>query len=83
MTLSLTAPVAAAGVGVEFRGESGVTSLPGATGTVVEAFGRAVDTLVEAAGAPPAGRGVACDAAFGLRVTEILAELEEVLGARG
>ncbi|GHE43786.1 Gfo/Idh/MocA family protein [Streptomyces griseoaurantiacus] len=83
VTLSLTAPVAAAGVGVEFRGESGVTSLPGATGTVVEAFGRAVDTLVEAAGAPPAGRGVACDAAFGLRVTEILAELEEVLGARG
>ncbi|MFJ3947020.1 MULTISPECIES: Gfo/Idh/MocA family protein [Streptomyces] len=83
VTLSLTAPVAAAGVGVEFRGESGVTSLPGAAGTVVEAFGRAVDTLVEAAGAPPAGRGVACDAAFGLRVTEILAELEEVLGARG
>jgi predicted dehydrogenase len=83
VTLSLTAPVAAAGVGVEFRGESGVTSLPAATGTVVEAFGRAVDTLVEAAGAPPAGRGAACDAAFGLRVTEILAELEEVLGARG
>ena len=84
VTLSLTAPVAAAGVGVEFRGESGVAVLPRASEGVVEAFGRAVDALAGAVGAPPsAGRGFACDARFGLRVTEVLAEVEGVLGVRG
>jgi predicted dehydrogenase len=71
--LTLTAPTAAAGVAVEFRGEHGVAAYPGFAGTAVDAFGHAVDALL-------AGTPHPCDARFGLRVTEILAAAEAALG---
>ncbi|MGW1620579.1 Gfo/Idh/MocA family protein [Streptomyces sp. NPDC002172] len=77
VTLSLTAPPAAAGAEVELRGEAGVTLLPRSAEGAVPALTRAADALVEAA---RTGRAHPCDAAFGLRVTEILAEAETVLG---
>jgi predicted dehydrogenase len=83
VTLSLTAPVAAAGVSVELRGEAGVVGLPAASEGVVGAFGRAVDAVVGSAEVAPGGRGVACEVGFGVRVTEVLAEVEGVLGVRG
>lgn len=84
VTLSLTAPVAAAGVSVELRGEAGVVGLPAASEGAVGAFGRAVDALVGAVGSGVVGGGAgACDVGFGVRVTEVLAEVEGVLGARG
>ncbi|MET8563446.1 Gfo/Idh/MocA family oxidoreductase [Streptomyces flaveolus] len=70
LTLSLTAPPAAAGADVELRGEAGVTVLPGSSEGAVPALARAADALVRAA---RTGRPHSCDAAFGLRVTEILA----------
>ncbi|MGW5658765.1 Gfo/Idh/MocA family protein [Streptomyces sp. NPDC003758] len=76
MTLSLTAPPAAAGAAVELRGEAGVALLPESSGGVVPVLGRAVDALCAAA---RSGRPHPCDAAFGLRVTEILAEAEYLL----
>ncbi|MGV9993577.1 Gfo/Idh/MocA family protein [Streptomyces sp. NPDC003374] len=76
LTLSLTAPPAAAGARVELRGEDGVTVLPEDTEGAVPAFGRAVDALLTAA---RTGRPHPCDAAFGLRVTEILAATEALL----
>jgi predicted dehydrogenase len=76
LTLSLTAPPAAAGAAVELRGKAGVTVLPPSTEGAVEALGRAADALVAAA---ESGRPHACDAAFALRVTEILAEAETLL----
>ncbi|GHF39911.1 Gfo/Idh/MocA family protein [Streptomyces griseosporeus] len=75
LTLSLTAPPAAAGAGVELRGEAGVTLLPDAADGPLPAFGRAAEALRGA----PEGRPHACDAAFALRVTEILAEAEALL----
>lgn len=80
LTLSLTAPPAAAGATVELRGKAGVAVLPQATEAAVEALTRAADALLAAAGT---GRPHACDAAFGLRVTEILAEAEGQLGGGG
>ncbi|MFF7474044.1 Gfo/Idh/MocA family oxidoreductase [Streptomyces sp. NPDC008092] len=77
VTLSLTAPPAAAGADVELRGEAGVTLLPRSAEGAVPALSRAADALVTAA---RTGRAHPCDAAFGLRVTEILAEAETVLG---
>ncbi|WP_406445146.1 Gfo/Idh/MocA family oxidoreductase [Streptomyces sp. NBC_00631] len=77
VTLSLTAPPAAAGADVELRGEAGVTLLPRSTEGAVPALTRAADALLTAA---RTGRAHACDAAFGLRVTEILAEAETLLG---
>ncbi|MFK0158984.1 Gfo/Idh/MocA family protein [Streptomyces sp. NPDC090493] len=77
VTLSLTAPSAAAGADVELRGEAGVTLLPRSAEGAVPALMRAADALLTAA---RTGRGHPCDAAFGLRVTEILAEAETVLG---
>ncbi|WP_155056360.1 Gfo/Idh/MocA family protein [Streptomyces blattellae] len=71
LTLSLTAPPAAAGVGVELRGEPGVTVLPEGAEGAVAALVRAADALRTAA---RGGEPHACDAAFALRVTEILAE---------
>ncbi|MFI1100030.1 Gfo/Idh/MocA family protein [Streptomyces melanogenes] len=76
VTLGFTAPQAAAGVGVEFLGEPGVVAMPewnGAEG----AFAAALDALLDAArgGAPHP-----CDAGFGARVTEVLAEAERQLG---
>ncbi|WP_405969607.1 Gfo/Idh/MocA family oxidoreductase [Streptomyces sp. NBC_00988] len=76
LTLSLTAPTAAAGVTVELRGAAGVTSLPDSSGDAVSALVRAADALSEAV---RTGRPHACDAVFGLRVTEILAEAEAMV----
>ncbi|MEU8776162.1 Gfo/Idh/MocA family oxidoreductase [Streptomyces sp. NPDC048606] len=73
--LSLGAPSAAAGVGLELRGAEGVFSLPDWT-DVPGAYGRALDALLTAA-----RTGVADprDAAFGARLTEILARAEAQL----
>ncbi|MFD5496949.1 Gfo/Idh/MocA family protein [Streptomyces sp. NPDC001812] len=76
VTLSLTAPPAAAGATVELRGKSGVTVLPETADGAVPALGRAVDALRAAA---DTGRPHPCDAAFALRVTEILATAETLL----
>jgi predicted dehydrogenase len=76
LTLSLTAPLAAAGAAVELRGRAGVTLLPEAAEGPVPALLRALDALLASAAA---GRPHPCDAAFGLRVTEILAEAEALL----
>ncbi|MFG1664382.1 Gfo/Idh/MocA family protein [Streptomyces sp. Y7] len=76
LALSLTAPPAAAGATVELRGAAGVTLLPESTETAVSALTRAADALLTAA---RTGQPHPCDAAFGLRVTEILAEAEELL----
>ncbi|MGW1893827.1 Gfo/Idh/MocA family protein [Streptomyces sp. NPDC002004] len=74
-TLGLSAPRAAAGASVELAGERGRVVMP-VGGDAVGAFRSAVDAL---AGAVRAGDAHACDARFGLRVTEILAEAEERL----
>ncbi|MFC8569724.1 Gfo/Idh/MocA family protein [Streptomyces sp. NPDC057245] len=79
LTLSLTAPPAAAGTAVELRGRTGVKLLPDATQGAVPALQRAADALLAAAGG---GRPHPCDAAFGLRITEILAEAEHLLPGR-
>lgn len=70
--LSLGAPTAAAGVGLELRGTEGVHTMPG-WNDVPGAYGRALDALLTAA-----RTGVAdpCDAEFGARVTEVLAKAE-------
>ncbi|MGW1811039.1 Gfo/Idh/MocA family protein [Streptomyces sp. NPDC002078] len=70
LTLSLTAPPAAAGADVELRGEAGVALMPGSSEGAVPALSRATDALLTTA---HTGRPHTCDAAFGLRVTEILA----------
>ncbi|MFJ9722070.1 Gfo/Idh/MocA family protein [Streptomyces sp. NPDC101209] len=79
LTLSLSAPPAAAGAAVELRGEPGVAVLPAGDEDAVTALAHAVDALLTAVGT---GRPLACDAAFGLRVTEILAEAEALLEGR-
>ncbi|MFJ1967787.1 Gfo/Idh/MocA family protein [Streptomyces sp. NPDC087903] len=76
LTLSLTAPRAAAGVAVELRGEAGVALLPDSAQGVVPALMRAADALSAAA---HSGQPHSCDAAFGLRVTEILASADLAL----
>nr|WSY49168.1 Gfo/Idh/MocA family oxidoreductase [Streptomyces sp. NBC_00886] len=76
LTLSLTAPPAAAGATVELRGQAGVTSLPDSSGSAVSALGRAADALSEAA---RTGQPHPCDATFGQRVTEILAQAEAMV----
>ncbi|MEV6123379.1 Gfo/Idh/MocA family oxidoreductase [Streptomyces sp. NPDC052077] len=79
LALSLTAPPAAAGVELELRGLAGVTRLPADPGEGVEpAYLRAVDALLASA---RTGTPHPCDAAFGLRITEILAEAEALLNA--
>ncbi|MFJ9056001.1 Gfo/Idh/MocA family protein [Streptomyces sp. NPDC102409] len=77
VTLALDGPPAAAGTEVEFRGEGGVSTLPGGGGEALGAFRTAVDALTAAA-----RTGVAhpCDVRFGLRLTEVLAEAEAQLG---
>jgi predicted dehydrogenase len=80
VSLSLTAPRAAAGSAIEVRGPGGVHRLDVGDGDgAVAAFGRAIDALASAASGGPAHP---CDAAFGARVTEILAAAAEVLPAR-
>ncbi|MEU1710154.1 Gfo/Idh/MocA family oxidoreductase [Streptomyces sp. NPDC005706] len=73
LTLSLTAPPAAAGADLELRGEAGTAVLPRSSEGAVPALTRAADALLAAA---RTGRPHPCDAAFGLRVTEILAAAE-------
>ncbi|MFJ6213799.1 Gfo/Idh/MocA family protein [Streptomyces sp. NPDC092296] len=75
-TLSLTAPPAASGSTAELRGASGVTVLPERNDGPAAALHRAVDALQQAA-----ATGIAhpCDAAFGLRVVEVLAAAEQSL----
>lgn len=77
LTLSLTAPPAAAGAALELRGEAGVAVLPPSPDGAVPALERAADALIAAA---RSGRPHPCDAVFGLRVTEILATAETMLG---
>ncbi|GAB2871577.1 Gfo/Idh/MocA family oxidoreductase [Streptomyces deserti] len=81
LTLSLTAPPAAAGAAVELRGEAGVTLLPQSSAGAVPALVRAADALLATA---RTGHPHPCDAGFALRVTEILATAETMLngGAR-
>jgi predicted dehydrogenase len=74
--LSLTAPGAAQGHGAEFRGESGVATMPAGHDDPVTCLGRAIDALLESAGT---GRAHNCDVRFGLRVVEILASAERLL----
>ncbi|WP_460072051.1 Gfo/Idh/MocA family protein [Streptomyces sp. YKOK-I1] len=77
VTLSLTAPPAASGAAVELYGDGGVVRLPEPTGSAADALARAAGELLAAA---RDGRAHPCDAAFGLRVTEILADAEALLG---
>ncbi|MCR8944530.1 Gfo/Idh/MocA family oxidoreductase [Streptomyces sp. OUCMDZ-4982] len=76
VTLGLSAPSAAAGVGIELRGEHGTAEIPGWDGAQ-SAFRGAVDALAEAV---RTGVPHACDARFGLRLTELLAEAERQAG---
>ncbi|MET9372475.1 Gfo/Idh/MocA family protein [Streptomyces griseoflavus] len=76
LTLSLTAPPAAAGAMVELRGEAGVTVLPQSSEGIVPVLGRAVDALLTAA---RTGVPHVCDAGFALRVTRVLATAETLL----
>ncbi|RKE17804.1 Gfo/Idh/MocA family protein [Streptomyces sp. TLI_171] len=78
VTLTLTAPPAAAALGaaVELRGAAGVAALPDRGEPPVEAFGRAVDALRAAAAT---GTPHPCDVGFGRQVVEVLARAEEQL----
>lgn len=76
VTLSLSAPSAAAGAAVELRGGAGVSVLPHSAAGAVAALVRAADALLAAA---RTGRPHACDAAFGQRVTELLVEAQALL----
>ncbi|MEU5978807.1 Gfo/Idh/MocA family oxidoreductase [Streptomyces sp. NPDC047315] len=76
VTLTLSAPARAQGVGLEFVGEEGAVSLT-ETWDAVASFGSAVDALVESA---RTGRAHDCDIRFGLRLTEVLAAAEAQLG---
>ncbi|MCX4767126.1 Gfo/Idh/MocA family oxidoreductase [Streptomyces sp. NBC_01275] len=78
LTLSLTAPSAASGADLEIRGEAGTFRLPESSEDAATALGRAADALIATA---RSGRPHPCDAAFGLRVTEILADAEALLPA--
>ncbi|MFE0470416.1 Gfo/Idh/MocA family protein [Streptomyces sp. NPDC058947] len=80
LTLSLTAPPAAAGATVELRGEAGVAVLPEGTDGAVPALMRAADALLATV---RTGRPHPCDAAFGLRVTEILTTAQDLLDGGG
>jgi predicted dehydrogenase len=75
-TLGLTAPGPAAGTSVEFRGESGIATMPSDHDGSVVCLGRAIDALLESVST---GRAHNCDVRFGLRVVEILAAAEELL----
>ncbi|MFR9794921.1 Gfo/Idh/MocA family protein [Streptomyces sp. MS06] len=75
LTVSLTAPPEAAGTAVELRGTSGVTCMPESADGPLPAFARAADDLRAAA---RGGRPHPCDAAFGLRVTELLSAAQEL-----
>ncbi|OAH14582.1 Gfo/Idh/MocA family protein [Streptomyces jeddahensis] len=76
LTLSLTAPPAAAGAVVELRGKAGTTILPPSSEGAVQALTRAADALLASA---RTGRPHPCNAPLGLRVTEILAAADAQL----
>ncbi|MFE0703562.1 Gfo/Idh/MocA family protein [Streptomyces sp. NPDC058872] len=76
-TLTLSAPPEAAGATLSLYGTRGRADLPRWNGAV-EAFAAAVDALVTAA---RTGEPHACDARFGLRLTEVLTEAERRAGA--
>jgi predicted dehydrogenase len=79
VTLSLTAPGPAASVSVVLRGEPGSTSMPDPEESSDVTLRRAIDALFTAAGGGPAHP---CDAAFGLRVVEILHSAAGLLAGR-
>lgn len=79
LTLSLTAPPAAAGADLKLRGEAGVSLLPRGSEDAVAALTRAADALLTAA---RTGRPHPCDAGFALRITEILAAAEARLAGQ-
>ncbi|MFE9118076.1 Gfo/Idh/MocA family protein [Streptomyces sp. NPDC007172] len=74
--LSFTAPPAAAGVEVSLLGEAGAAVMPG-WGGALDAFGAAIDALLDAS---RTGEPHPCDARFGARITELLADAEAQLG---
>ncbi|MFC9648305.1 MULTISPECIES: Gfo/Idh/MocA family protein [unclassified Streptomyces] len=76
VAVSLSAPKAGAGTGIELRGRHGTATLPEKWGDPVTSFGAAADALLESV---RTGRPHACDVRFGLRLTEILAEAEQRL----
>ncbi|ARF72185.1 oxidoreductase [Kitasatospora albolonga] len=76
VTLGLSAPPAAAGLDIELRGEHGTVAIPGWDGAET-AFRGAVDALAESV---RTGVPHPCDARFGLRLTELLAEAEAQAG---
>lgn len=78
-TVTLSAPPAAAEVGLTLYGERGSVELPD-WGDARSAFTGAVDALLEAA---RTGVPHACDIRFGVRLTELLAEAEGSVGAGG
>ncbi|GHF66781.1 oxidoreductase [Kitasatospora xanthocidica] len=80
LALSLTAPVAAGGTGMELRGEHGVVQLPERGEGPLAAMHRALDALLASAAT---GEPHPCGADFGLRVVEILAAAERSLAAGG
>lgn len=75
--LSLSAPQAGAGTGIEISGLHGTASLPKEWGDPVTSFEAAIDALLEAV---RTGRPHDCDVRFGLRLTEILVQAEESAG---
>ncbi|WP_436736616.1 Gfo/Idh/MocA family protein [Streptomyces sp. BBFR102] len=75
VTLGLGAPPAAGGVEIALYGDHG-TAEPPRWGESVRAYGAALGALLEAA---RTGRPHPCDARFGARLTEILAEAEAQL----
>ncbi|MEU8520297.1 Gfo/Idh/MocA family oxidoreductase [Streptomyces sp. NPDC048577] len=75
-TLTLSAPPEAAEAALTLYGTRGKTTMPAWEGAL-GAFEAAVDALLEAA---RTGVPHACDARFGLRLTEILAEAEAETG---
>jgi predicted dehydrogenase len=74
LTLSVDAPAALEREDAVFYGESGVAAVPPVPWLPVEAFGRAVDDLITAAGGGPAS---ALDLTFGAEVVAILAAAGE------
>jgi len=76
VTLGLSAPPGAAGMDIELRGEHGTATIPDWDGAEA-AFRGAVDALSEAV---RTGVPHACDARFGLHLTELLARAESQAG---
>ncbi|MEE1928625.1 Gfo/Idh/MocA family oxidoreductase [Streptomyces sp. TRM 70351] len=74
VTVSHSVPPAAAGVVAELRGAAGVVAVPERDEPAHAAYARAVDALLS-------GEPHPCDAAFALRVTELLAAAEQRLPA--